>query len=89
MTLNDHPLDEPALASRGRLTGTRRNIDRLALELGARDLLCAVDAAALGETPRRVADAYAELLTPQPFRAATFPHDDAYDHAAAPRGGVA
>ena len=34
---------------------------------------------ALEETPRRVADAYAELLTPQPFRATTFPNDDGYD----------
>ena len=31
------------------------------------------------ETPRRIADAYAELLTPQPFRATTFPNDDGYD----------
>ena len=38
-----------------------------------------VDAEALEETPRRVADAYAELLTPQPFRATTFPNDDGYD----------
>ena len=34
---------------------------------------------ALEETPRRVADAYAELLTPQPFVATTFPNDDGYD----------
>ena len=33
----------------------------------------------LRETPRRVADAYAELLTPQPFRATTFPNDEGYD----------
>ena len=26
-----------------------------------------------------MADAYAELLTPQPFRATTFPNDDGYD----------
>src|SRR4029453_13375951 len=34
---------------------------------------------ALEETPRRVADAYAELLTPQPFRATTFPNEGGYD----------
>ena len=45
--------------------------------------MCALDADAdsesLSETPRRVADAYAELLTPQPFQATTFPNDDGYD----------
>ena len=34
---------------------------------------------ALRETPRRIADAYSELLTPQPFEATTFPNDDGYD----------
>jgi GTP cyclohydrolase IA len=38
-----------------------------------------VDSPGLLETPRRVADAYAELLTPQPFRATTFPNDEGYD----------
>jgi GTP cyclohydrolase I len=38
-----------------------------------------VQSESLQETPRRVADAYAELLTPQPFRATTFPNDDGYD----------
>ncbi len=33
----------------------------------------------LQETPRRVAAAYAELLTPQPFSATTFPNDEGYD----------
>ena len=49
----------------------------------ARELLRAlgadVDSEALRETPRRMADAYAELLTPQPFQATTFPNDDGYD----------
>jgi len=31
------------------------------------------------ETPRRVAGAFAELLTPEPFRATTFPNDGGYD----------
>jgi GTP cyclohydrolase I len=65
----------------GRAVG--RDIDHVALQRAARDLLQAlgadVDAEALQETPRRVADAYAELLTPQPFRATTFPNDDGYD----------
>jgi GTP cyclohydrolase I len=61
----------------------RRAIDQAAVECAARELLRAlgadVDSAAFEETPRRVADAYAELLTPQRFRATTFPNDDGYD----------
>ena len=60
-----------------------RDIDRAAVQRAARDLLRAlgtdVDADGLEDTPRRVADAYAELLTPQPFRATTFPNDEGYD----------
>jgi GTP cyclohydrolase IA len=60
-----------------------RAIDHDAVQRAARELLCAlgadVDSESLRETPRRVADAYAELLTPQPFRATTFPNDDGYD----------
>jgi GTP cyclohydrolase I len=60
-----------------------REIDHAAVERAARDLLRAlgtdVDAESLSETPRRMADAYAELLTPQPFRATTFPNADGYD----------
>jgi GTP cyclohydrolase I len=33
----------------------------------------------LADTPRRVADALAELLTPRPFEATTFPNDDGYE----------
>jgi GTP cyclohydrolase I len=58
-------------------------IDHDRLERAARELLLAVgadvDSDGLRETPRRVADAYSELLTPQPFRATTFPNDDGYD----------
>jgi GTP cyclohydrolase I len=58
-------------------------IDHAAVEGAARELLRAlgrdVDAEELEETPRRVADAYAELLTPRPFRATTFPNEDGYD----------
>ena len=84
MTVNDHRLDELGLAANGRVNGNhQRRIDRGAVERAAADLLRAlgadVDAEALEETPRRVADAYAELLTPQPFRATTFPNDDGYD----------
>jgi len=33
----------------------------------------------LAETPRRVAAAFAELLTPEPFELTTFPNDEGYD----------
>jgi GTP cyclohydrolase I len=60
-----------------------RRIDHEALERAAGDLLSAlgadVDAEALRETPRRIADAYSELLTPEPFEATTFPNDEGYD----------
>jgi GTP cyclohydrolase I len=84
MTVNDDPLEELVLAANGRVNGNHeRRIDHGAVERAAAELLRAigadVDAEALEETPRRVADAYAELLTPQPFRATTFPNDDGYD----------
>src|SRR3712207_2303434 len=61
----------------------RRAVDRVAARRAATELLRAVgadvDSEGLAETPRRVADAYAELLTPRPFRATAFPNDDGYD----------
>jgi GTP cyclohydrolase I len=60
-----------------------RQIDHAQVRRAAGELLLALGAdvhsAALQETPRRVADAYVELLTPQPFRPTTFPNDDGYD----------
>jgi len=60
-----------------------REIDHAAVQRAARELLRAlgtdVDDESLSETPRRMADAYAELLTPQLFRATTFPNEDGYD----------
>jgi GTP cyclohydrolase I len=83
MTVNDYCVSELALAEPPHSDAHLRRIDHDAVQRAARELLSAlgadVDAAALEETPRRVADAYAELLTPQPFRATTFPNDDGYD----------
>jgi GTP cyclohydrolase I len=72
-----------ALATASPGHGAAREIDYAAVQRASRDLLLAlgadVDGDALQETPRRMADAYVELLTPQPFRATTFPNDDGYD----------
>ena len=58
-------------------------VDLPAAEQAAAELLRAlgadVDSEHLRETPRRVANAYAELLTPTPFSATTFPNDEGYD----------
>jgi GTP cyclohydrolase I len=58
-------------------------VDIAAARRAAADLLTAlgVDLSAEGtrDTPRRVAAAYAELLTPVPFDATTFPNDGGYD----------
>jgi GTP cyclohydrolase I len=45
-------------------------LDALGVDLGAE---------ALAATPARVCRAYAELLTPTPFEATTFPNDEGYD----------
>ena len=58
-------------------------VDLSGAERAAADLLTALGADLgsehLRETPRRVAQAYAELLTPAPFTATTFPNDEGYD----------
>lgn len=57
-----------------------RHIDPGAAERVVSDLLAALGANfsddGLRETPRRMAEAYAELLTPRPFRPTTFPNAD-------------
>jgi GTP cyclohydrolase I len=49
----------------------------------ARELLLALgydlDDESVRETPRRLAETYAELLTPRPFNPTTFPNDEGYD----------
>lgn len=58
-------------------------IDRDAATRAVTDLLDALGLdrreAGLADTPRRVADMFAELLTPEPFRPTTFPNDAGYD----------
>src|SRR5919108_587803 len=71
-----------ALSAVEEATG-RGPVDRVAARRAALELLRALGADMesqdLQDTPRRVADAYAELLTPHPFRATSFPNDDGYD----------
>jgi GTP cyclohydrolase IA len=58
-------------------------VDVARAEAAARELLLALGAdpgeEGLRDTPRRVAAAYAELLTPEPFDMTTFPNDEGYD----------
>jgi hypothetical protein len=74
MELNDHRVAGLALVPDPD-DAPQRRIDHAAVERAAGQLLLAlgadIDDPALRETPRRVAAAYAELLTPQPFRAST------------------
>jgi GTP cyclohydrolase I len=70
------------LDSTPRATGGRR-IDVERARRAARELLLAVgadlDDEGLRDTPRRVAEVYAELLSPTEFEPTTFPNDEGYD----------
>jgi GTP cyclohydrolase I len=61
----------------------RAGRDLAAAERAAADLLRALglslDTESLRRTPRRMAQAYAELLTPREFDLTTFPNDEGYD----------
>lgn len=63
--------------------GIRPGIDYAGVQRAARELLEALGAdlesEGLRETPRRMADAYSEMLTPEPFNLTTFPNDEGYD----------
>jgi GTP cyclohydrolase IA len=58
-------------------------IDVAAAHRAVIDLLRAlgqdVESDHLADTPRRVVEAYAELVTPEPFSLTTFPNDEGYD----------
>jgi GTP cyclohydrolase I len=66
-----------------RVVPDQLDIDLPAAERAVADLLRALrrDPASphLQDTPRRVAAAFAEMLTPEPFAVTTFPNDEAYD----------
>jgi GTP cyclohydrolase I len=73
-------VEEPA---RLRVVRSRTAVDPAAAERAVGDLLRALGRDPrdphLADTPRRVADAYAELLTPPPFDFTTFPNDEGYN----------
>lgn len=77
-------IDNIADRSNGlRAFGGTAAIDLPAAQQAVADLLVALgqdaDDEHLRETPRRVAAAYAELLTPRAFNLTTFPNDEEYD----------
>jgi GTP cyclohydrolase I len=66
-----------------RIVAGRAEIDLPAAQRAVADLLVALGrdprSAHLADTPRRVAHAYAEMLTPREFDLTTFPNDEGYD----------
>jgi GTP cyclohydrolase I len=62
---------------------TRSGVDVAAAERAVADLLRALGRdpgeSHLGETPRRVADSFAEMLTPREFELTTFANDEGYN----------
>ena len=80
MAINDHAR---SLAAVPPPDSDEPEIDVPAAELAAADLLVALgvdlEDAQLSETPRRMAAAYAELLTPTRFHPTTFPNEHRYD----------
>jgi GTP cyclohydrolase I len=61
----------------------QRLVDPEAAERAARELLVALgadlDSPGLSDTPRRMAAAYGELLTPEAFNFTSFPNEEGYD----------
>lgn len=76
----DHPT---VVAWRPRVAHIPATRDLAAAERAAADLLAAlgqpVDVAGMAETPRRMARAYADMLTAEAFDLTTFPNSDGYD----------
>ena len=87
MTAAAHPLPEQSTPLGGRpklqVVGPAPTVDLVRAERAVADLLAALGqdptSGELADTPRRVAATYAELLTPAPFTATTFPNDEGYD----------
>jgi len=77
------PLPVAPEPARLRVVRSRADVDLPAAERAVADLLRALgkdpEQPHLADTPRRVADAYAELLAPPPFDLTTFPNDEGYN----------
>jgi GTP cyclohydrolase IA len=90
MTAAAHLAPTLAGSHRLRVVATQREPDLGAAKRAVADLLTAlgrdVTDAQLADTPSRVADAYAELLTPPTFDLTTFPNDEKYDELVMARG---
>ena len=83
MTTAERPIDPPA-SHRLRVVGSSApSVDVAAAARAVAALLIALGQEPtdvhVQDTPRRVATAYAELLTPPDFDLTTFPNDEAYD----------
>jgi GTP cyclohydrolase I len=80
MAINDHVRSLSAVPAPD---SDERELDVAAAELAAADLLVALgvdlEDGLLRDTPRRIAAAYAELLTPTRFHATSFPNEGRYD----------
>jgi len=83
-------IDTGPATRRLRVVQDRWEPDRDAAARAVSDLLIALgrDPADrhLADTPRRVADAYLELLSPPPFNLTTVPNDEGYDELVLARG---
>src|SRR3954447_533059 len=81
--MNGHHGHLRALAATSAGPAVELGVDQAAAERAATELLVALGAdlgdESLRETPRRIAAMYAELLTPAPFDATSFPNDGGYD----------
>ncbi len=72
------------------IVARERPLDLPAAERAVADLLRALGrdptSEHLSDTPRRVAHAFAEMLTPAPYTLTTFPNDEGYDELVLARG---
>lgn len=79
----DEPEDQPGAVWRPRITPPPRTVDTARAVRAAEEMLRAlglpVDGADMRDTPRRLVDAYAELLTVPEFELTTFDNAAGYD----------
>lgn len=79
-----------AQVARLRVVHNRTHVDQGAVGDAVTDLLRALgkdpDSPHLADTPRRMAAAYTEMLTPREFDLTTFPNDERYDELVLARG---